>query len=167
MTVGEPAAIAGARHRGVLSILAVSCVLLVGCAQSSDAVKSYTVVSTDISGPGHVLADGAGYTLYIFTPDMRGPSKCYSVCAKDWPPLLLPSGVGHLVAGRGIDDALLGTTKRKNGSLQVTYNGWPLYRYYSDGPGQATGQAEDMGTWYLLSTSGEIDRQPITGYPNS
>ncbi len=158
---------AGTTRRLLLSILAVSCTLLAGCAQSSNGVKSYTVVSTNISGPGHVLADGEGYTLYIFTPDLQGLSKCYSVCAKDWPPLLLPSGIGHAIAGRGIDDALLGTTKRKNGSLQVTYNGWPLYRYYADGPGQATGQAEDMGTWYLLSTSGEIDRQPIIGYPNS
>lgn len=157
---------AGTTRRLLLSILAVSCTLLAGCAQSSNGVKSYAVVSTDIPGPGHVLADGAGYTLYIFLLDLRGPSKCYSVCANDWPPLLLPRGVGHPVAGRGIGEALLGTTKRKNGSLQVTYNGWPLYRYYGDTPGQATGQAESMGSWYLLSTNGEIDRQPVTGSSN-
>jgi predicted lipoprotein with Yx(FWY)xxD motif len=154
-------------RRLVLPIVAVSCSLLAACSPSSNGVTTYTVVSNDISGPGHVLGDGAGYTLYIFTPDLRGPSKCYNVCAKDWPPLVLPSGVGHAIAGRGIDGALLGTAKRKNGSLQVTYNGWPLYRYYADGPGQATGQAADMGTWFLLSSSGEIDRQPVTGYPSS
>jgi predicted lipoprotein with Yx(FWY)xxD motif len=155
-------------RRSAFSILAASLsVLVAGCTASSDGVGSYTVVSSDIPGPGHVLADGAGYTLYIYLPDMRGPSKCYSVCAKDWPPLLVPSGVRRPVAGRGIDDTLLGTTKRKNGSLQVTYNGWPLYSYYADGPGQASGQAEDMGSWYLLSTSGEIDRQPVTVSSNS
>lgn len=163
----EPPRSVAATKRLALSVLAMSCALFAGCAQSSNGVASYTVVSADIPGPGHVLADGAGYTLYIFTPDLRGSSKCYSVCANDWPPLLLPSGVGHPVAGRGIDAALLGTTKRKNGSLQITYDRWPLYRYYADGPGQATGQAEDMGTWYLLSTSGEIDRQPVTGSSKS
>jgi predicted lipoprotein with Yx(FWY)xxD motif len=154
-------------RRFVLPILAVSCILFAGCAKSGEGVQSDTVVSTDISGPGHVLADGTGYALYIYTPDSRGPSKCYNLCAKNWPPLLLPRGVRRPVGGRGIDDALLGTTKRKNGSLQVTYNAWPLYLYHADGPGQATGQANDMGTWYLLSSSGEIDRQPITGYPDT
>ncbi len=161
--MSKPATIPGARRRLVLTILVVSCTLLAGCAPSSIGVKSYAVVSTDIPGPGHVLADAAGYTLYMYTPDLRGPSKCYSVCANDWPPLLLPSGVRHPVAGRGIDVALLGTTRRKNGSLQVTYNGWPLYLYVGDTQGQANGQAEDMGTWYLLSTSGDIDRHPVTG----
>ena len=56
-----------------------------------------------------------------------------------------------------------GRARRKNGSSQVTYNRWPLYLYIGDGRGQVTGQAEDMGSWYLLSTSGAIDRQPITG----
>lgn len=46
--------------------------------------------------------------------------------------------------------------------LQVTYNRWPLYLWQADlAPGQATGQAEDMGAWYTMSVSGSVDRLPL------
>jgi predicted lipoprotein with Yx(FWY)xxD motif len=62
------------------------------------------------------------------------------------------------VAATGIRASLLGTVRRDNGVLQVTYNGWPLYLWQGDGaPGQATGQADDMGLWYVLSVTGAVD----------
>ncbi|MGP0031735.1 MAG: hypothetical protein ACLPVF_14655 [Acidimicrobiales bacterium] len=146
-------------------VTAVLCVTLAGCATSNDGVPGYVVDSTDFPGPGHVLVDGAGDTLYVYLPDQQGASRCVSACAKAWPPLLLPRGVRHPVAGRGVDAALLGVSRRPNGSRQVTYDRWPLYLYIEDARGQANGQAEGMGAWYLLSTSGAVDRQPLRGIP--
>ena len=95
-----------------------------------------------MSGLGTVLVDGQGLTLYMFVPDdQRGRSTCYDTCASGWPPLRLPTGVTVPVAGGQAEPSLLGTTTRKDGGLQVTYNGWPLYIWAGDTePGQATGQ---------------------------
>jgi predicted lipoprotein with Yx(FWY)xxD motif len=144
-------------------LLIVLSAVLSGCTSSRNAIESYAVTAIDVPGPGKVVADGAGYTLYIYAPDNQGPSRCTSVCAEQWPPLLLPQGVFRPVAGGGINAALLGTTRRVNGSLQVTYNGWPLYTYIDDGRGQVTGQGEGMGAWYLLSVTGSVDHLPLTG----
>ena len=111
-----------------------------------------------------MLADGGGYTLYMYVPDHQGPSACYRVCAQQWPPLLLPPEVRHPVAGPWVDAALLGTITRTGGAVQVTDNKWPLYLYHADvQPGQATGQADDMGLWYVLSPAGAIDRRTLPG----
>ena len=114
-----------------------------------------------VAGPGRVLADSTGEALFIYQPDDRGPSRCVTACATAWPPLLLPAGDRYPVAGRGVDPSLLGTTRRHDGSLQVTYNRWPLYldRDYTQGP--RTGQGDGMGAWYLISPDGSVDRQPI------
>lgn len=132
--------------------------LLTGCGASASVTSSYTIQSTHIAGLGNVLADGHGHILYIYVPDDQGPSRCFSGCANAWPPVVLPRGVRRPLAGSGIDPRLLGTVSRGR-SLQVTYNRWPLYRYIDDRPGQVNGQAEDMGAWYVLSPSGDIDRQ--------
>lgn len=140
----------------------VTCALAVascGTASSAAGPPRYEVRATTISGLGKILADGAGFTLYMYAPDHRGPSTCSGVCATSWPPVLLPSGVTRPTAGPGISAALLGTTRRANGALQVTYNKWPLYLWQGDGaPGQATGQADDMGLWYVMSVTGSVDR---------
>lgn len=115
-------------------------------------------------GLGEVLADGHGFTLYADLGDRHGTSSCYEECAEQWPPLLLPRGVSLALAGPGVEATLLGTTRRSNGAVQVTYDGWPLYLYALDQrPGQATGQSEDMGLWYVVSPDGAIDRHPLAG----
>jgi predicted lipoprotein with Yx(FWY)xxD motif len=108
-----------------------------------------------------VLADGAGYPLYIYQPDEQGPSRCTLACAGEWPPLMLPHGVTHPKAGPGVHASLLGTTRRNNGSLQVTYNRWPLYTYRNDTPEKVTGQGAAMGAWYLISANGSVDRRVV------
>lgn len=106
-------------------------------------------------GLGRVLVDGAGRTLYLYTPDRRGRSECYGICAVDWPPLLAPSGTGPLRLGRGVERTLVGTVRRRSGAEQLTYAGWPLYLYkFDDAPGEANGEEEDMGLWQVLSPSG-------------
>ncbi|HTX63675.1 MAG TPA: hypothetical protein VMD28_08540 [Acidimicrobiales bacterium] len=111
------------------------------------------------AGLGSILVDGAGYTLYAYMPDRQGPSRCAGRCAIEWPPLLLPRGASRAIAGQGVRSSLLGTTRRPNGRLQVTYDRWPLYLYEQDSsPGEINGQAESMGLWYVVGADGQIDR---------
>jgi len=114
---------------------------------------------------GEFLTDEKGMALYLYTKDTPNTSNCYDKCATAWPPLLT---TGNPVAGAGIDNAKLGTTERKDGAMQVTYNGWPLYYYVKDmKAGDTVGQ--DVGkVWYLLSPSGEevmaqTEPIPVTG----
>jgi len=119
----------------------------------------YVVLSRSIPGLGEIITDGKGFTLYMYAPDHRGRSQCSGFCAQQWPPLVLPRGVTRPKAGPGVRASLLGTVRRANGQLQITYGGWPLYLWIGDGsPGQATGQADDMGLWYVLSVTGAVDR---------
>ena len=104
---------------------------------------------------GSFLVDDKNMTLYLFTKDTPNTSNCYEKCATAWPPLFT---TGDPVAGEGVDASLLGTTTRTDGSVQVTYNGWPLYLYHGDSlPGDVNGQGLDEfgGLWYLVSPMGE------------
>ncbi len=117
------------------------------------------VQAMDVAGLGTVLVDGQGITLYLFATDVRGePSRCYDICAVQWPPDLLPAGVTAPVAGPGVDASMLGTVPRSDGSTQITYHGWPLYFWPPDrAPGKATGQAltNAGGRWWVVSPAGD------------
>ena len=108
---------------------------------------------------GRILVDSRGITLYDFPKDQGTTSSCYGACAALWPPLITK---GKPVAGLGVRASLLGTTKRKDGKLEVTYNGHPLYYFVSDRkPSQTTGQALNQfgAPWWVLSPAGkEIHR---------
>lgn len=102
---------------------------------------------------GKFLADGEGRSLYIFTKDTQNTSTCYDKCAQAWPPLL-ESAKPEL--GEGVDPALVGSTQRTDGSLQVTYAGMPLYYYTPDQkPGDVTGQGVGS-VWYVIGADGKI-----------
>ena len=108
---------------------------------------------------GRILVDSRGITLYDFPKDKGTTSSCYGACAALWPPLTTK---GKPIAGRGVRASLLGTTKRKDGKLEVTYNRHPLYFFVSDRkPGQTTGQGLNQfgAPWWVLSPAGkEIHR---------
>jgi predicted lipoprotein with Yx(FWY)xxD motif len=116
--------------------------------------ESASTVATADTDLGTILVDGEGRTLYLFMPDAQGASMCLDSCATTWPPL-----AGPATAGDGVDQALLSTTDRPDGSAQVTYNGWPLYHFASDAAaGDTNGQG--VGTiWYVVDASGNA----ITG----
>jgi len=125
----------------------------------------YEVRTGTVKGLGTVLVDGQGMTLYLLVPDKQsGTSTCYGKCAQGWPPLILPVGVATPVAGPDAQSSLLGTTRRTDGTTEVTYNKWPLYLWVGDSePGQATGQGLNNlgGLWYVLSPDGrEIATRP-------
>jgi predicted lipoprotein with Yx(FWY)xxD motif len=101
---------------------------------------------------GSFLVDDKGMTLYLFTKDTPNTTVCYDKCAIAWPPLLT---TGAPAAGDGVDASKLGTTTRKDGTVQVTYNGWPLYYYEKDkAPGDVVGQ-DVGGVWYVVSAAGD------------
>ena len=135
--------------------------LLAGCAQSGPPARSSAVHSRVLPVLGRVLDDSAGYTLYVYLPDRRDRSRCTGTCAQQWPPLVLPTKIRFPTAGPGVRRSLLGTITRPGGARQVTYNGWPLYTYAQDNPGTANGQGDDMGTWYVISTAGVVNRRPV------
>ena len=120
---------------------------------------TYEVSTGKVGGLGTVLVDAKGFTLYLFVPDKHSShSRCSDICAVAWPPLLLPKGRPTPLGGPGVKSSLLGTTVRSDGGIQITYNGWPLYRWSNDvSPGQATGQGLNNlgGLWYVLSPRGQ------------
>jgi predicted lipoprotein with Yx(FWY)xxD motif len=104
---------------------------------------------------GKVIVDSKGMTLYDFHKDKGTTSACYGECAVAWPPLLTS---GEPKAMGGAQQSLLGTTKRKDGTVQVTYNGHPIYGFVEDKkPGETNGNDfEGFGAeWYALLPNGE------------
>jgi predicted lipoprotein with Yx(FWY)xxD motif len=120
-----------------------------------------TVEVSESADFGSILVDGEGMSLYVFMADTQdsGTSACTGDCAAEWPPLMTD---GDPVVGAGVDGTLLGTITRDDGSLQVTYNGWPLYLFAGDAaPGDTNGQGIDEfgGLWFLVSPAGEAIEQ--------
>jgi predicted lipoprotein with Yx(FWY)xxD motif len=132
---------------------------LASFAFASGTTPGGTTVAVAKSRLGRILVDSKGITLYDFVTDKGGASSCYGACAALWPPLIT-KGKPH--AGHGVRPSLLGTTKRKDGKLEVTYKHHPLYYFVTDRkPGQTTGQGVNQfgGPWWVLSPAGkEIHR---------
>jgi predicted lipoprotein with Yx(FWY)xxD motif len=106
-------------------------------------------------GLGKVIVDSKGMTLYDFHKDKGTTSACYGGCASAWPPLLTS---GEPKAMGGAQQSLLGTTKRKDGTLQVTYKGHPVYGFVEDKkPGETNGNDVSAfgAEWYALEPNGE------------
>jgi predicted lipoprotein with Yx(FWY)xxD motif len=104
---------------------------------------------------GRVLFDGNGQVVYVFENDRRNRSNCTSAdCVKAWPPLLTRQQPS---AGADVDASLLGTIRRNDGSLQVTYDGRPLYFYEHEGPGEIKCHNVDLhgGLWWVVTPHGD------------
>jgi predicted lipoprotein with Yx(FWY)xxD motif len=123
---------------------------------ASNATETAVVVSTaSVPKLGKVIVNAQGFTLYDFHKDMGTTSSCYGGCANVWPPL---TTTGKPQAGGGVSASKLGTTKRKDGTTQVTFAGHPLYTFTEDTkPGEANGNDIDFfgGEWYALTPAGE------------
>lgn len=103
---------------------------------------------------GAILVDGNGRTLYLFEKDTSSSSTCYGSCASYWPPLLTG---GKPQAGAGVNASLLGTTKRTDGTTEVTYAGHPLYYVVTDhNPGDASGEGVNNygASWFVVGVDG-------------
>ena len=94
------------------------------------------------------LADGReilakdGLTVYLFDQDVDANSTCYDACANAWPPVLAKEGESF--------GASMGITIRKDGSQQLTYDGFPIYFFVGDGAsGQINGDGLG-GVWHII-----------------
>jgi predicted lipoprotein with Yx(FWY)xxD motif len=147
------------RLPAALAACGVAAAALAALAPAGTAPPAGTKVDLATSRFGRILVDGRGITLYDFALDKHGTSACYGACAALWPPLLTK---GKPVAGRGVRASLLGTTRRKDGKLEVTYDRHPLYYFVTDRhPGQTTGQGVNQfgAPWWVVSAAGrEIHR---------
>jgi len=141
---------------------------LVGATALAGAILAASALATGQGGSavkigqsslGRILVDSHGKTLYLWAHDTGHKSTCYGDCAAYWPPLLTR---GKPVARAGAQQRLLGTTRRSDGRLQVTYAGHPLYRFVQDArPGQTKGEGLTGfgGRWDPLSASGRAVRR--------
>jgi predicted lipoprotein with Yx(FWY)xxD motif len=122
-------------------------------ASSSTAAMTINLQSV-AAIPGKFLADGQGHALYLFEADKSTTSTCTGACAAAWPPV---TASVTPMAGSGVSQSLLGTTKRADGTEQLTYNGHPLYYFSADtGSGMAKGQGvKAFGSdWYVVNGKG-------------
>lgn len=111
---------------------------------------------------GSYLVDGDGMSLYLLSADSKGTSTCSDTCAQAWPPLTVS---GTPTAGSGVAGSLLGTITRPDGSMQVTYNGIPLYTFVKDkAPGDTKGEGVTAfgGEWDLVSPYGSAIKPPTS-----
>ena len=121
---------------------------------SSAASSAGTVIKTAQGTAGIWLTDQNGRTLYIYTVDQGSTSKCYGGCATAWPPFTATGSV--TVNGQFLQQSLVGSTTRTDGTTQVTYGGHPLYYFKSDtAAGDIKGQGVG-GVWYLLGPKANI-----------
>jgi predicted lipoprotein with Yx(FWY)xxD motif len=132
---------------------------------SKSSGSSGTIGAASIGGLGTVLVDSSGMTVYEYTPDEGGTmSTCYGECESFWPPVVAK---GMPTAGEGAMASALGTTKRKDGTMQVTYEGHPLYTFAKDtAPGEANGN-ELEGIWFVLNEAGSPVKGHATGAAES
>jgi len=128
-----------------------------GMATAARAARPGKVIKVVDSDYGRVVADGKGEAFYLFDLEKGKKSRCYGACAKAWPPAITR---GKPRARGGAKAGLLGTTRRKNGKLQVTYKGHPLYYYVDDEPGLILCQDvfEYGGLWLVVKPNGN----PVT-----
>jgi len=158
-------------------VIAIGAFAVAACGSSGSSTTNQTMASNDgvaaaagtSSGRvdsahtalGTILVNARGDALYLWRADMGTKSNCAGACAVAWPPFVI---TGKPTAGSGVKQSLLGTTRRSDGTEQVTYNGHPLYLFKGD---TAAGQTNGQGStgfgapWYVLSTDGtEITAAP-------
>ncbi|HEY2599209.1 MAG TPA: hypothetical protein VGJ79_12095 [Candidatus Dormibacteraeota bacterium] len=120
----------------------------------SAAAPAQTIMVATDAKLGQILVDSAGKTVYLFVADKSTTSTCYTSCATFWPPVLTN---GTPIAGSGAQASLLGTTKRTDGTTEITYAGHPLYYFQPD---KAAGDTKGQGVngfgalWWVLSPAG-------------
>ena len=134
--------------------------VVAGCGGSSSKLTLKVASNADLKRS--IVVDADGRSLYMFAQDTGGKATCVgnapaANCGKIWPPLIAR---GKLQVGKGIDQKLLGTTKRSDGKTQVTYNKHPLYYFAGYGGTRGDKKAGDIrgqaffGVWFVVSPKG-------------
>ncbi len=135
---------------GILAILIIS-----GCTQQQPAVTQTTsketptveqpTIPTVKLSAGNYIVDSKGNTLYLFTKDVMGDSKCTGGCLNSWPVFYQEK----IIVSSGLSSSDFGTITRDDGNKQTTYKGWPLYYFASDvNPGDIKGDGVNK-VWFI------------------
>jgi predicted lipoprotein with Yx(FWY)xxD motif len=154
--------------RWVLPVVLVASVA-VGAAMAASGsmhANTATVKTAKSKSFGMILVTSNGRTLYRYTVDGKGVNRCTAdaACNPYWPPLLIKAGAKATV-GAGAKAGLLGTIKAAHGMRQVTYAGFPLYRFAGDkAAGQVTGQGF-QSQWYVVNTAGALVKHAVKTPP--
>jgi predicted lipoprotein with Yx(FWY)xxD motif len=122
---------------------------------TSNSSGTASVVGTKTSSLGTFLVDAQGRTLYLWDADHGSTSACSGACAQAWPPV---TTTGTPKASGAVKASLLGTTKRADGSREVTYAGHPLYTFAGDTQaGQTTGEGSNAfgAPWWVVTPAGK------------
>jgi len=121
---------------------------------ASSTPATGTAIITADSPYGRMLYDASGQPIYLFDKERSSTARCYGECAEAWPPVLT---TGLPRARKGTRAELLGTTRRKDGKLQATYAGHPLYYYAHEGKYQVRCHdvTEYGGTWLVVQPDGK------------
>jgi predicted lipoprotein with Yx(FWY)xxD motif len=125
-----------------------------GAGQDQPQEEAAATIEVASASMGDIIADAEGNTLYMFVPDEEenGEPTCYDDCAQSWPAF---EATGDLTAGEGLDQSLLASVERTDGTTQVSYNDLPLYYFSGD---EAAGDTNGQGlqdVWYVVSPEGE------------
>jgi predicted lipoprotein with Yx(FWY)xxD motif len=141
-------------NRRVTALATVAICAVAMAVGAAGAIRA-TVAVAHTSTLGSILVSSTGRTLYHYLGDKGTKIGCTGACATEWPPLLLTGGAKP-VAGTGITASKLGSIKRPDGTIQVTYNKLPLYRFAGDTKaGLVKGQGLEK-TWYAVAPSGAL-----------
>jgi predicted lipoprotein with Yx(FWY)xxD motif len=130
---------------------------------AAKAKSGASTVSTASTGPGKILVDSQGRTMYAFAADSKGKSNCSGSCLTYWPAVVAGSKTPAAPAGV---TATFGVLQRQDGTAQLTVDGWPMYTYIGDTkPGATTGQGKNLsgGLWWVVSPSGKWITKDGTG----
>jgi predicted lipoprotein with Yx(FWY)xxD motif len=146
--------------RMAISLAVGATLVLAAGAVAASGFTAAAKVQVRRTSLGGVLADGRGFTLYVFSRDARSRDRCVAIngCTDVWPVLRTSASPR---TGAGIKRSLLGTIKLPSGGRQVTYAGHPLYTYVGDsGPGQTeyVGLSQSGGRWFAINANGRIVR---------
>ena len=111
-----------------------------------------------------ILATAKKVSLYLLTVEKGGKLHCTGMCVTYWPPLLVPTATKSIPVSKSVKGKI-GFVKRTSKLKQVTFNGYPVYRYSGDsGPNQVNGEGTpaDGGTWYLVNaTTTSVSSTPV------
>jgi predicted lipoprotein with Yx(FWY)xxD motif len=152
------------RTRRIRYLLPVALVVLAGAGAAIAAIHATATVkaaqNTTLSAK--ILVNHGGRTLYHLTTEKGKKFTCTGTCATIWPPLTVPKGTKP-TAGPGIVKSKLGTIRRPDGRIQVTYAGLTLYRYSGDSKAGQTNGEGIQNIWYAIGPTGKLVKGPASG----
>jgi predicted lipoprotein with Yx(FWY)xxD motif len=129
---------------GVLFLVIALPLAFTAC-DDDDSINVGSVKLKSTAALGDIMVDGKGMTLYIFSKDVQGESRCSGACLDSWPVY----HATNIKPGAGIDVADFSSITRSDGTAQTTYKGWPLY-YFSGDNASGDTQGEAQGNvWFV------------------